>query len=278
MTLHDNKKEAFSPLSKDEEYNLIKLYQEKHSEEALLKLLLANEGLVYKIACKYNSPGIDLHDLSQEGTIGLMKAISMFDVTRGSRLSTYASYRILYSILEAKRAYTSDLKIPRDIQRRNAQIKQFSMDHYMTNGRTPTPEAISATLGLDVELVIEALSLPKVSSIDAPIMTQDSTGTSGSILDYYPDTSRKHVRYTSTISSGMKAKVREALNTLTERNRDILLLRYGAEDYEKPSYEEIASKYNLTRQRIHQIERESLLKINQYLSSEKTSGRKTRAK
>lgn len=250
-----------SLLSRDEEYRVAKDVMEGETEEirarAKERLIHCNLRLVVSIAKQYNYRGIPMSDLIQEGNIGLMRAVEKFEYHRGFKFSTYASWWIRQAIVRAIESQCRTIRVPiyklEVINRLNQSIRELSREL----GREPTRTELSARMELSLEEVDDLLRMIRDPvSLDSPVGDEgDAT-----VGDFVADDERPGA--TDVIENdALRHRVKRALATLDPREERVLRLRFGLDDDEARSLEQIGQDFGLTRERIRQIEIRALNKL-----------------
>ncbi|MBN1991520.1 MAG: sigma-70 family RNA polymerase sigma factor [Anaerolineae bacterium] len=219
-------------------------------------LIQANGRLVISIANKYTGHGLTLAELSQEGVLGLIRAIDKFDVSKGVRLSTYASYWIRQSVSRAVAVQTRVIRLPVHKVDHLGKIRKVMGQLTQTLGRTPELEEIAAQTGDAPEQIHELLKDGQDTlSLEEPI------GDDGAILADFVENDLTQDLEDQVDSTLLESEIRQALSGLTARESRIVELRYGLRDGQPLTLQDVAERFGLTRERIRQIEKEALAKL-----------------
>ena len=254
-------------LSSAEELDLAKKIQENHDEFAKDVLVNANLRLVVSIAKKYIGRGLSFLDLIQEGNVGLIKAAGRFDYKKGYKFSTYATWWIQQSITRAIADKARIIRLPIHMIDSIGKIRRATIDLTTELGHPPTKQEIAYRLGLPVSKLTSIIkSAQSTVSMDTPATSDED---SSKIADFIVDNSTITPDGKVT-QDNLLEDIRTILNQLSQKERDVLILRYGLDNNGvKKTLDEIGSQYGVSRERIRQIENRAISKLKKLCKNEK---------
>jgi len=222
------------------------------------RLVAANLRFVVNVAKKYQNQGMALDDLISEGNIGLINAIERFDVDKGYHFISYAVWWIRQSILKAICEKSRTIRLPLNRANELVQIEKMRKEMFSEEGQEPEDRELARRLGMNESQVRDLLDISReMISLETPVYTDRDT----SVLSDFLEDANHPSPEIQTVHSSLKSDLNEALETLSDKESKILELRFGLNDKQPLSLKEIGEKFHLTKERIRQIEKKALQKL-----------------
>ena len=257
LSMYQNDLSHIENLSIEKQQQL--MMQAKNGDDAAKKKLIeAYLKLVYKVALKYCNNDDDLLlDLIQEGNIGLMKAVEKFDANKGYKFSTYATWWIRQAITRAISDQARTIRVPVHMVETINKLSRFQRQLTLELNREPTDDELAAKMGMSPEKIREVIKIAQDPvSLETPIGEEEDSH----LGDFVPDESNMSPE-DFTIHEMLKEEISDVLLTLTEREEQVLRLRFGLDDGSSKTLEEVGQMFGVTRERIRQIEAKALRKL-----------------
>ena len=255
--LREIQQRSWHTLESVEESNRLLKHWLKEALKAKTEMVEANLRLVISIAKKYTNRGLSFLDLIQEGNMGLMKAVEKFEYRRGYKFSTYATWWIRQAITRSIADQARTIRIPVHMIETINKLMRVQKQLVQEYGREPSPEEIAEEIHLPVERVRAVLKMAQQPiSLQAPVGDSDDTSFGDFIEDKAADNPMEEAGF-----SMLKDKIKDVLDTLTEREREVLEQRFGLKDGYSRTLEEVGRQFQVTRERIRQIEAKALRKM-----------------
>jgi RNA polymerase primary sigma factor len=246
-------------LTREEEIDLATRAKEG-DPQAKERLINANLRFVVNVAKKYQNQGLPLDDLISEGNIGLINAIERFEVEKGYHFISYAVWWIRQAILKAICEKSRTIRLPLNRANELVQIEKLKKELSVENGEEASDKEIARLLGLSENMVRDLINISRdMVSLETPVFDEKQSSTLG---DFVEDSSGQ-TPDALTISDSLKEEINKALETLTDKESQIIQWRFGLNNQKPLSLKEIGTRYNLTKERIRQIEKKALQRLQQ---------------
>ncbi|MFC1716589.1 RNA polymerase sigma factor RpoD/SigA [Candidatus Poribacteria bacterium] len=232
--------------------------EQERVSQARIRVVEGNLRLVAKIAMRYRNLGLPFLDLVQEGNVGLMKAVEKFDLEKGFRFTTYATWWIQQSMMRALTDHSRTIRLPAHIVERLGKLNRSRESLQQRNNKQPTIEEVAAEVSLPVDKVRQTLELSQdLASLDMPLDEEDDRN---SFIDLVHNRSVPSPE-DEVSAQAIKERLDEVLETLAPREAEVLKLRFGLSDGTPYTLEQLGRTLGITRERVRQIEKKALMKL-----------------